>query len=69
MGFLDSLFGGGTPAEKAQRLKAKATQKYGDPSIRQGALEKLVDIPLAHLPEAKIRPPKEVLDKLMLGLM
>lgn len=32
-------------------------------------LEKLVDVPLAHLPEAKIRPPKEVLDKLMLGLM
>jgi 2-oxoglutarate/2-oxoacid ferredoxin oxidoreductase subunit beta len=32
-------------------------------------LEKLVDVPLAHLSEAKIRPPKEVLDKLMLGLM
>jgi 2-oxoglutarate ferredoxin oxidoreductase subunit beta len=32
-------------------------------------LEKLIDVPLAHLPEAKIRPPKEVLDKLMLGLM
>jgi 2-oxoglutarate/2-oxoacid ferredoxin oxidoreductase subunit beta len=32
-------------------------------------LEKLVDVPLAHLPEVKIRPPKEVLDKLMLGLM
>jgi 2-oxoglutarate/2-oxoacid ferredoxin oxidoreductase subunit beta len=32
-------------------------------------VEKLIDVPLAHLPEAKIRPPKEVLDKLMLGLM
>jgi 2-oxoglutarate/2-oxoacid ferredoxin oxidoreductase subunit beta len=32
-------------------------------------LEKLIDVPLARLPEAKVRPPKEVLDKLMLGLM
>ena len=32
-------------------------------------MEKLSDVPLAHLPEAKIRPAKEVLDKLMLGLM
>lgn len=41
MGFLDSLFGGGTPAEKAQRLKAKATQKYGDPLTRQKAIDDL----------------------------
>ncbi len=41
MGFIDSLFGGGTPAEKAQRLKAKATQKYGDPLARQKAIDDL----------------------------
>jgi 2-oxoglutarate/2-oxoacid ferredoxin oxidoreductase subunit beta len=32
-------------------------------------LEKLIEVPLAHLPEAKIRPPKKVLDELMHRLM
>lgn len=44
MGFLNSIFGGGTPAEKAARLKAKATQKYGDPTARQKALQALGEI-------------------------
>lgn len=40
MGLLD-FFGGGTPAEKAQKMKGKVTQKYGDPSTRQGAIATL----------------------------
>ncbi len=40
MGLFDFL-GGGTTAEKAQKLKAKATQKFGDPSTRQQALTNL----------------------------
>jgi hypothetical protein len=44
MGFLNSIFGGGTPAEKAARLKPKATQKYGDPTTRQKALQQLGEI-------------------------
>jgi hypothetical protein len=44
MGLLDSLFGGGTPAEKAQKLKSKATQKYGDPATRQKALQQLSEL-------------------------
>lgn len=43
MGFL-SLFGGGTPAEKAQKLKSKATEKYGDPATRQKALQTLGEL-------------------------
>lgn len=43
MGFLN-IFGGGTPAEKAARLKPKATQKYGDPTTRQKALADLSDL-------------------------
>lgn len=43
MGFLN-IFGGGTPAEKAQRLKPKATQKYGDPATRQKALQQLSEL-------------------------
>lgn len=43
MGFL-SLFGGGTPAEKAQKLKGKATQKYGDAATRQKALQQLGEL-------------------------
>lgn len=43
MGLLD-LFGGGTPAVKAQKLKAKATQKYGDCLVRQKALQQLADL-------------------------
>lgn len=40
MGLLDFL-GGGTPADKAQRLKSKVTQKYGDPLTRQKAISQL----------------------------
>lgn len=40
MGLFDFL-GGGTPAEKAQRLKKKLTEKYGDAANRQGAIEDL----------------------------
>lgn len=43
MGILD-IFGGGTPAEKAQKLKAKVTQKYGDPATRQKAITQLGDM-------------------------
>lgn len=43
MGLFD-FFGGGTPAEKAQKLKAKATQKYGDAETRQKALQTLIDM-------------------------
>ena len=43
MGLFDFL-GGGTPAEKAAKLKAKATQKYGDPATRQKALEQLGEL-------------------------
>lgn len=43
MGLFD-FFGGGTPAEKAQKLKGKATQKYGDAATRQKALEQLSEI-------------------------
>jgi HEAT repeat protein len=43
MGLFDFL-GGGTPAEKAQKLKAKATQKYGDAAARQKALQQLIDL-------------------------
>ncbi len=43
MGLLD-FFGGGTPADKAQRLKAKATQKYGDAATRQKALQQLSEL-------------------------
>lgn len=37
MGILD-IFGGGSPEEKAKKLKAKVTQKYGDPTSRQKAI-------------------------------
>lgn len=40
MGLFD-LLGGGTPAERAQKLRAKATQKYGDAQTRQKALADL----------------------------
>lgn len=40
MGLLDFL-GGGTAADKATRLKAKVTQKYGDPATRQKAIAQL----------------------------
>jgi HEAT repeat protein len=40
MGFMD-FFGGGTPAQKAQKMKSKVTQKYGDAATRQGAIQSL----------------------------
>lgn len=43
MGFLN-LFSGGTPAEKAAKLKKKATEKYGDPATRQKALQDLSEL-------------------------
>jgi F0F1-type ATP synthase delta subunit len=43
MGLFD-IFGGGTKAERAQRLKSKATQKYGDPATRQKALQQLSEL-------------------------
>ncbi|MBI3182010.1 MAG: HEAT repeat domain-containing protein [Myxococcales bacterium] len=39
MGILD--FFGGSPADKALKLKAKVTQKYGDPTARQKAIDQL----------------------------
>jgi HEAT repeat protein len=43
MGLFDFL-GGGSPAEKAQRLKSKVTQKYGDAVNRQKAIDQLGDM-------------------------
>jgi HEAT repeat protein len=40
MGLLDFL-GGGSPADKAAKLKQKVTQKYGDPATRQKAIAQL----------------------------
>jgi HEAT repeat protein len=40
MGLLD-FFGGGTPADKAKRLKPKVLQKYGDAATRQKAIDEL----------------------------
>ncbi|MEW5739109.1 MAG: HEAT repeat domain-containing protein [Myxococcota bacterium] len=40
MGLFD-LFGGGTPADKAKKLKPKVTQKYGDAATRQKAIDEL----------------------------
>lgn len=40
MGIFDFL-GGGTGPEKALKLKSKVTQKYGDPTTRQKALQQL----------------------------
>lgn len=48
MGIFDIFTGGSGPA-KAARLKAKATQKYGDPSGRQKALSQLGEM---KIPEA-----------------
>ncbi len=47
MGILDIF--GGSPAQKAQKLKAKVTQKYGDPLTRQKAMAQLGDM---KVPEA-----------------
>lgn len=48
MGILD-IFGGGSGPAKAQKLKNKATQKFGDPLTRQRALEQLGEM---KIPEA-----------------
>lgn len=40
MGIFD-LFGGGSGPEKALKLKPKVTQKYGDPTSRQKAIQQL----------------------------
>ena len=40
MGLLD-FFGGGSGPDKALKLKPKVTQKYGEPSTRQKALQQL----------------------------
>ena len=44
MGLFDFISGGGTPAEKAQKLKAKVMQKYGEASTRQGAIADLAKL-------------------------
>ena len=49
MGILDFLTGGGSGPDKALKLKPKVTQKYGDPSTRQKALQQLSEM---RLPEA-----------------
>lgn len=48
MGLFDFL-SGGTSAEKALKLKSKVTQKYGDPSTRQKAIQDLGEM---KVPEA-----------------
>lgn len=40
MGILD-IFGGGSPEEKARKLRSKVTQKYGEPTTRRKALQQL----------------------------
>ncbi len=44
MGLFDFM-GGGTPAQKAAKLKTKVTQKYGDPLTRQKAIDQLAELP------------------------
>jgi hypothetical protein len=39
VGLLDVF--GGSPEDKAKKLKAKVTQKYGDPTVRQKAIDQL----------------------------
>lgn len=43
MGILD-IFGGGSPEEKARKLKGKVIQKYGDMATRQKAITQLGDM-------------------------
>ncbi len=43
MGLFDFL-GGGSPADKALKLKQKVTQKYGDPATRQKAIDQLGEL-------------------------
>lgn len=47
MGLLDIF--GGSPPQKAQKLKVKVTQRYGDPSVRQKAITQLGEM---KIPEA-----------------
>jgi len=47
LGFFDIFHR--SPAQKAEKLKAKLSQKYGDPSIRQSAIVSLGEL---HVPEA-----------------
>ncbi len=47
MGILDVF--GGSPEKKARKLKAKVTQKYGDPTARQKAIEQVGEL---KVPEA-----------------
>jgi HEAT repeat protein len=42
LGLLDIF--SGKPADKARKLKAKVTQKYGDPTVRQKAIAQLGDL-------------------------
>lgn len=48
MGLFDFITGGSGP-DKAARLKSKVTQKYGEPSARQKAIQQLADM---RIPEA-----------------
>jgi hypothetical protein len=48
LGILE-MFGGGSPAEKAKKLKSKITQKYGDAATRQKAIQQLGEM---KVPEA-----------------
>lgn len=48
MGIFD-IFGGGSGPEKALKLKPKVTQKYGDPTTRQKAIQQLGEM---KIPEA-----------------
>jgi hypothetical protein len=43
MGLIE-FFGGGTPAQKALKLKSKITQKYGDPTTRQKAIHQIGEL-------------------------
>jgi 2-oxoglutarate ferredoxin oxidoreductase subunit beta len=63
---------------KAMELLEKASMEqlfltgllyYEEPRPTLGETLNLTDTPLAHLPEHKLRPSKEALDKLMQGLM
>lgn len=49
MGLLENIFGGGKTPQRAAKLKAKVTQKYGDPLTRQKAIDQLGEM---KLPEA-----------------
>ena len=52
--------------EKQQFITGLIYVNEGRPDLREH--ESLPETPLAHLPEAKVRPPKETLLKLMEGM-